>query len=426
MNRAHWIALLMSALLVLTGISGAGAGPKRFTSSRTHGRHGATVTTTTPPSTTTTAAPTTTTTAPPTTTTTTAAPVTVPTTTIPGSACVGVGLTRGQADIDASPAGTVFCLSGTHNWTLTPKAGDTLIGPATLDGQNSTTHAIVAATPNVTLTNLTIQHYANGDQDAPITVNDNSVATGWHLNNLNVGFNSNAGSRIGDGWTFSGGRYHDNGQEGIQGGGRADHVTFDGVEIDHNNFTDTTYTQRNISCGYEAGGMKFVSNNITVENSSIHDNACKGLWTDINANGITITNNRVYDNWDEGIFIEISSNATITGNTVTNNGWHNYNGGGTGCPWLFGGGITLNSSDHVTVSHNTVVGNCNGITGVQQDRPDGRPGLLENFTVDTNTVAGPGGVTGVAEDNGADLTTRQIVFTNNTFTNGAPFCGLAC
>ena len=40
----------------------------------------------------------------------------------------------GQADIDAQPAGMRLCLSGTHNWTLTPKSGDTLSGPAVLDG----------------------------------------------------------------------------------------------------------------------------------------------------------------------------------------------------------------------------------------------------------------------------------------------------
>jgi parallel beta-helix repeat protein len=382
-----------------------------------------TTTTTTPRPTSTTAATTTTTTAPPD-----PAPVTVPTsTTLPpvGSACAGVAMTRGQADIDAWPAGTVFCLSGTHNWTLNPKSGDSFVGPAVLDGGGTTLAAFVGTAKNVTLTNLTVQHYAGGDQRGAINPDDAQLASGWTLNNLNVGFNANVGVDPGAGWYINGGRFHDNGQEGL-GGEVGDGVVVDGAEIDHNDFTDTTYTKRRVSCGYEAGGFKWVADNVTVRNSSIHDNACKGLWTDINANGITITNNRVYNNWDEGIFIEISSNATITGNTVTNNGWHNYNGGGSGCPWLFGGGITLNSSDHVTVSRNTVAGNCNGITGVQQDRPDGRPGLLENFTVDTNAVAGPGGVTGVAEDNGADLTTRQIVFTNNTLTNGMPFCGLNC
>jgi parallel beta-helix repeat protein len=149
------------------------------------------------------------------------------------------------------------------------------------------------------------------------------------------------------------------------------------------------------------------------------------LWADLNADDAVITNNRVYDNWDEGIFIEISSGATVTGNTVTGNGWHNYNGDGSGCPWTFGGGITLASSDHVEIAHNTVKGNCNGITGNQQDRPDGHPGLLENVTVHDNAISGAG-VTGVDADNGADLTERSIVFTDNTVGGRMDDCYLRC
>ena len=52
-------------------------------------------------------------------------------------------------------------------------------------------------------------------------------------------------------------------------------VTVNGVELDHNNFTDSTYTKRQTDCGYEAGGMKFIANDVTVKNSSIHDNACE-------------------------------------------------------------------------------------------------------------------------------------------------------
>jgi parallel beta-helix repeat protein len=346
------------------------------------------------------------------------------------SGCSGVKMTAGQSDIDRHPAGTTFCLSGTHHWTLEPKARDKLIGPAILDGGNSINYAIVATAPNVTLTNLTIQHYNNGNgtQDAAIHIDDDSgakaQASGWHLNHLNVGFNSASGSGTGDYWTFTGGRFHDNRQEGI-GGAMADHVTINGVEIDHNDFTNTHYTTRNWDCGDEAGGVKWVTNYMTIENSRIHNNACKGLWSDLGANHTTIRNNQVYGNWDEGIFIEISSNATITGNTVTNNGWHNYNGDGNGCPWLFGGGITLNSSDHVTISGNHLAKNCNGITGVQQDRPDGNPGLLEDMSVHNNAVAGPGGMNGVSEDNGANLNNRNIVFATNSWTNTS-FCNLSC
>ena len=344
--------------------------------------------------------------------------------------CVGVPMTGGQADIKAHGTGTTFCLAGKHNWTLTPKAGDKLIGPATLDGKDSTAHAIVAIAPNVTLASLTIGHYNNGNgtQDGAIHIDDSdttkAAASRWRLANLNVGFNSAIGSGAGDNWTFFAGRFHDNRQEGI-GGAIGNGVTVGNVEIDHNDFTDRTYTRRNWSCGDEGGGFKWVTNNVTVENSRIHDNACKGLWADLNGNNAVVTNNLVYNNWDEGIFIEISSGATVTNNIVTGNGWHNYNGGGSGCPWVFGGGITLASSDHAQIVHNIVSGNCNGVTGNQQDRPDGHPGLLENLNIHDNVITGTG-VTGVDADNGADLTKRSIVFTNNTFGIHMDTCLLHC
>jgi parallel beta-helix repeat protein len=203
-------------------------------------------------------------------------------------------------------------------------------------------------------------------------------------------------------------------------------VTINGAEIDHNNFTSVSYTKRNWDCGDEAGGVKWVTNYMTIKKSRIHHNACKGLWSDINANHVTISSNRIYDNWDEGIFIEISSIATITGNTVSGNGHRNYNRSSEGCPWLFGGGITLNSSNNVVIARNSVSRNCNGITGVQQDRSDGEPGLLQNISVHDNVVAGPGGVAGVSSDNGDDLSKRGIVFRNNVFRNGIKFCKLDC
>jgi hypothetical protein len=92
---------------------------------------------------------------------------------------------------------------------------------------------------------------------------------------------------------------------------------------------------------------------------------------------------------------------------------------------LWDGGITLASSDHAVVEQNVLTGNCNGITGTQQDRPEGKPGLLEHITVRDNYVSGSGR-TGVAADNGADLTTRDIAFTNNRFGGRTAHCYLRC
>jgi parallel beta-helix repeat protein len=222
-----------------------------------------------------------------------------------------------------------------------------------------------------------------------------------------------------------GGRYYNNRELGIGGGGGANGWVITGAEIDHNNFTDNTYTKRNISCGYQAGGVKWTADYTTIQHSKIHDNACKGLWVDLNGDHTKILDNNVYGNWDEGIFIEISSGATVTGNTVTGNGLRNYNGDGSGCPWLWGGGITLASSDHALIANNTLSGNCNGITGTQQTRTDGHPGLLEYENIHDNVIAGPGGKTGVVADNGANLSLRSIVFAKNTIKNHT-FCALSC
>jgi hypothetical protein len=93
-----------------------------------------------PAATTTTVAPTTTTVAP---TTTTVAPTT--TTTAPPTGCTGVTVTDGadiQAAIDANPAGTTFCIEGSHRVAteINPKQDDVLWGvfiggtPASLNG----------------------------------------------------------------------------------------------------------------------------------------------------------------------------------------------------------------------------------------------------------------------------------------------------
>jgi parallel beta-helix repeat protein len=342
--------------------------------------------------------------------------------------CVGRPMPKGQSDIDAAPGGTTFCLSGTHNWTLTPKSGDRFIGPAVLDGAHKTVYAILGGgTSDVVLAALEVRNYNVADPDAAIAGHG---TTGWMFRDLSVHDNG-AGAAGGDGAQLGvrsrvvGGRYFNNREVGIGGGGGANGWVITGAEIDHNNFTDDRYTTRNINCGYQAGGVKWTADNATIQNSNIHDNACKGLWADLNADNAKILDNRVVGNWDEGILVEISSRATVTGNTVSRNGLHNYNGSGSGCPWLWGGGITLASSDHAVVANNKLSGNCNGITGTQQNRSDGHPGLLAHADIHDNVIVGPGGKTGAASDNGANLASRDIVFSDNSFQDHT-FCSTHC
>ena len=182
------------------------------------------------------------------------------------------------------------------------------------------------------------------------------------------------------------------------------------------------------SCGFEAGGVKFVGVHTTVRNTFTHNNFCKGLWWDINAANTLIEGNLIEDNWDEGIFYEISQDAVIRSNTIRRNGLHTYSSSGrNGCPWLWGGGITIPSSFNVEIYGNTLEGNCNGITGTQQDRTDATPPahLLQNLNVHDNIVNGSGS-TGVVEDNGANLGNRAISFVRNSFGAGHDFCGMTC
>jgi parallel beta-helix repeat protein len=190
-------------------------------------------------------------------------------------------------------------------------------------------------------------------------------------------------------------------------------VTISGVEIDHNGAS--------ANCGFEGGGFKSTSSGSRFTGNYVHDNNCLGVWYDINAANNEIDDNRVDNNALGGIFYEISQNASIHDNQV------NGNGHGSGCQWLWNAGIGIASSFNVRVYRNSLSGNCNGIAGTQQSRTDSTPPahLLENLSIHDNTIAGRGR-TGVIADNGVDLTTRNIVFANNSHSGGAILCGFAC
>jgi parallel beta-helix repeat protein len=356
----------------------------------------------------------------------------------------------GQTDIDAKPAGTKFCLSGKHNWTLTPKSGDTITGPAILDGGNRRQFAVVAAdgVSNVTLSRLEIRDYIAGDARGAIHTPEPPRATRWTLYNLQVhdignGTTNGAGAELGVGWHVIGGRYFNTRQEGLTAGGDARDIVVDGVELDHNNFTNDSYTTRSHSCGDEAGGFKFVADNVTVRNSKVQNNACSGLWSDLSSNHLTISNNLLTNNWEQGVILEISGTATISHNIVTGNGFHMQNANNKGCGWGWGGGITLSTSGKthtsngpIDISFNDVEGNCNGITGVDQRRTEDNCGNapvceLANVAVYNNRIIGSSAhgaqnMTGAWQDDNDNLARHNITFARNTFSRGAHFCRLIC
>ena len=373
------------------------------------------------------------------------------------SSCTGVALTNGQSDINSHGPNTTFCLSGVHNnWSLVPQSGDQFIGDGTavLDGTNTTQFAFQGSASNVVLDHLEIRNYIPNVQQAAIA----ATGSGWTLRSLQVHDNGTIcptaaagttcgsgtgpggtyggdGSSLGNGWHITGGRYYNNRDNGLAGNGT--NTVVDGAEVDHNNFIDDTYTKPNITCDFEAGGIKSVANGLTVTNSNIHDNACRGLWTYINADGTTFTNNTVTNNWEEGIMIEISGAATISGNTVSGNGFKTAFSHFNGCSDRLGSGIfistagkTATSNGPILIYGNTVSGNCSAITGADDNR--GGSYELANINIhDNNLIASTNVLAhnyfGMFVTDGDDLATHNIIFgPNNTLSGSINYCKLSC
>jgi parallel beta-helix repeat protein len=228
---------------------------------------------------------------------------------------------------------------------------------------------------------------------------------------------------------ISGGRVSGSGSLGI-GGSRSARLTISGVEIDHNGAS--------ANCGFEGGGFKGVNAGSRFTNNYVHDNNCVGVWYDGDAANNEIDHNRVDNNAGGGIFYEISNNATIHDNELSGN-----------CPteagslWGSLGGIGIASSYDVQVYNNTLTNNCNGIGESQQNRGTniftGGYRLLLNVDVHNNTVNGIVGAKGGAVVDAGGITVEQaagytglsdprllLTWENNTFSNGASFCGLSC
>jgi Right handed beta helix region len=337
------------------------------------------------------------------------------------------GVAIGTADdaqrvVDAHPAGTTYLVkAGTHlrNFSVQPKSGDSFCGEpgAVLDGGRSLPTAFSGGATNVTLDSITVRDYNSVKQGAAIQ--PESHASGWVVRNVSALHNAWAGLRVADGMQILGGHYNDNDQLGI-GGNAATGIVLDGLDDDPATLDGPELARNHTlhaSCDFEAGGMKWDVGQVTVRNAHVHDNDCRGLWADINARDALIEHNLVEGNRAEGIFYEISRDAVIRHNRVYRNGLR-------GAGWYWDGGITVASSFNVEVYGNRLSGNFNGITGTQQDRPDSTPPahLLTGLHVHDNLICATAGgyhPTGVGADNGADLATRDIAFTDNTIQSTA-------
>ena len=333
-----------------------------------------------------------------------------------GGVAIGAG-DDAQSVVNAHAAGTTYIVkTGIHlrNFSMQPKSGDRFCGePGTvLDGGRSMASAFSGGATNVTLDSITVRDYNPGRQGAAIQPQPR--ASGWLVRNVSALHNGWAGLLVADGMKILGGHYNDNDQLGI-GGNAATGILLDGLDGDPETMDGPELARNHTlhaACEWEGGGMKWDVGQVTIRNAYVHDNDCRGLWADINARGALIEYNLIENNFREGVFYEISQDAVIRYNNVYGNG-HAANG------WYWDAGILVNASFNVEVYGNRLSGNYNGITGVQQDRPDSTPPahLLDNYHVHDNLICATGGgghPTGVVADNGANLAARDISFTRNT------------
>lgn len=270
--------------------------------------------------------------------------------------------------------------------------------------------AIYGNAPNVTVTGLVVEKYANPAQHGAI---DNRLHNGdaggdnWLISNNEVRLNHGVGIKVGKNARVEGNNIHHNGELGV--GGYGNGAVFDGNEIAYNG-------EVAFELDWERGGAKLTdATNVQLVNNYVHHNIGPGLWCDINCKDLLFANNTIIGNTKAGVYYEISYNAVIRDNYVEGNGL-----GFT--PWLWGGGIVISSSAHVEIYGNTVVNNGDGIGAVEQSRPESAaygPHIIENLYVHDNTVTMSQGHTGIAQDTGntAVFTSRNNRFENNTYHN---------
>ena len=226
-------------------------------------------------------------------------------------------------------------------------------------------HAFAGSAANVTIKDLVIEKYAAPIQMAAVQ----PQGPNWLIESNEVRLNHGFGIKAlpgGDNVRVLGNNVHHNGQMGI-GTGRVSGGLWDGNKVSYNNIDG-------VNPGFEAGGSKFVGNNITISNNVVHDNYGVGLWTDAGASYNTYDHNICYDNVG-GIYYEISRYGVIKNNTVYGNTKFAQ--------------IVYTGSDHGRITGNTVVDNGTGAIYIQNivgTRPGTTIYPLTDTQVTNNTI----------------------------------------
>jgi uncharacterized membrane protein YgcG len=259
----------------------------------------------------------------------------------------GVAIAGGadiQTKIEANPAGTRFCLSGTYTIDneIFPKAGNAFVGPATIVPGRSLIEAF------------------DLDRVSGVLIEDLDIS----------GFVERA-IKCGPNTTVRKSRLHHNLRNGL-GGGNCGGLVLTGNEIDHNGAGDVL--------GVGAAGVKLAgdSDGTTVTNNDIHDNVGNGLWWDEDARNAWVEGNLLQRNCRKGLMYETGAGPiTVVNNVITGNNW---------CGQAVGGGIGVVSSRNVEIRGNTITGNEQHSIKVWKDS---RGYQLDNIRIHDNEVSEP-------------------------------------
>lgn len=262
------------------------------------------------------------------------------------------------------------------------------------------TGAIVGDANDVLVANFVVERFANPAQRGALMAERVGATTTfgerWTITGNEVRWNHGVGIRAGGGSWIVANHVHHNGQLGVASVGPGP-TRVEANEIAFNNVAG-------YADSWEAGGTKFVrTDGLVLRHNHVHGNDGPGLWTDIDNVYTLIEHNLVEHNTGTGIFHEISYDAVIRHNEVRFNG---LDIGTERYAYAFGAGILVKNSSNVSVYGNRVVGNWNGIVGLQQERGGGVLGryLLRNLSVFDNAIwlpyhgngVGPTGQRGVA------------------------------
>ena len=273
--------------------------------------------------------------------------------------------------------------------------------------------AIDKSADNVTVTGLTIEHFASRPQAGAL-----QAGPGWKVLSNEVRWNHAVGIMVieGDGAEVTRNTVADNGQLGI-GQYKSKEVRISANLVTGNN-TDGFWI-----ADWESGGIKSTRSSGEVSGNDIIANRGIGMWSDIAEYDRRISGNRIRDNAADGIRYEISYAGVIDQNVVQHNGFGTGRGSG-GSLWD-GGGINVNTSSDVQVRGNLIRDNRNALSIQSRTRGDGPRGtyvprnvLIEgNLIVMTDAAAS----LGVVENKRSPAQAGAITFRRNSYQGAHEF-----